>query len=86
MHVPGHTDGSTAPHLADRVLFTGDVIAQHGGEFMLGPFDLDRARAAASTRLLAALDVDIACCGPGDALVGGQVSGCVTRMGEDGGR
>jgi glyoxylase-like metal-dependent hydrolase (beta-lactamase superfamily II) len=71
LHVPGHTDGSIALHLADRVLFTGDVIAEHGGELMLGPFNLDRDRAAASMRLLAALDVDIACFGHGDALVGG---------------
>ena len=71
LHVPGHTDGSIALHLADRVLFTGDVIAEHGRELMLGPFNLDRARAAESMRLLAALDVDIACFGHGDALVGG---------------
>jgi glyoxylase-like metal-dependent hydrolase (beta-lactamase superfamily II) len=71
LHVPGHTDGSIALHLVDRVLFTGDVIAEHGGELMLGPFNLDRERADASMRLLAALDVDTACFGHGDALVGG---------------
>lgn len=71
LHVPGHTDGSIALHLADRVLFTGDVIAEHGGEIVLGPFNVDRARAAESMRLLAALDVETACFGHGDALIGG---------------
>ncbi|WP_433274332.1 MBL fold metallo-hydrolase [Pseudonocardia xinjiangensis] len=72
LHVPGHTDGSIALHLvAEGVLVTGDVIAEHGGELMLGPFNLDRERAAASMRLLAALDVEIACFGHGDAVVGG---------------
>ncbi|WP_433555688.1 MBL fold metallo-hydrolase [Pseudonocardia xinjiangensis] len=72
LHVPGHTDGSIGLHLvAEGVLVTGDVIAEHGGELMLGPFNLDRERAAASMRLLAALDVEIACFGHGDAVVGG---------------
>jgi glyoxylase-like metal-dependent hydrolase (beta-lactamase superfamily II) len=72
LHVPGHTDGSIGLHLvAEGVLVTGDVIAEHGGELMLGPFNLDRERAAASMRLLAALDVEIACFGHGDAIVGG---------------
>ncbi len=72
VHVPGHTDGSIALHLAaDGVLFTGDVLAEHGGQIMVGPFNVDRERAAASARELAALDVDTACFGHGDALVGG---------------
>jgi glyoxylase-like metal-dependent hydrolase (beta-lactamase superfamily II) len=71
VHVPGHTDGSIGLHLAaDGVLFTGDVIAEHGGELMLGPFNLDRERAAASLRVLAGIDADIACFGHGDAVVG----------------
>ncbi|WP_308282576.1 MBL fold metallo-hydrolase [Pseudonocardia nigra] len=68
--VPGHTDGSIALHLErERVLFTGDVIAEHSGELMLGPFNVDRDRAAASMRRLTGLDVDVACFGHGDAIV-----------------
>ena len=72
VHVPGHTDGSIALHLpAEGVLFTGDVIAQHEGRIMVGPFNLDRELAAASAHALAALDVHTACFGHGDAVVGG---------------
>jgi glyoxylase-like metal-dependent hydrolase (beta-lactamase superfamily II) len=72
VHVPGHTDGSVALHLAaERVLFTGDVIAQHEGQVMVGPFNLDRDLAAASARALTALDVDTACFGHGDAVLRG---------------
>jgi glyoxylase-like metal-dependent hydrolase (beta-lactamase superfamily II) len=74
--VPGHTEGSIALHLpAERVLLTGDVIAEHEGELIVGPFNLDRARAAASARRLAefATDngVETACFGHGDPVVGG---------------
>ena len=72
VHVPGHTDGSIALHLpAERVLFTGDVLAEHEGRILVGPFNLDREQAAASARALAALDVDTACFGHGEPLVGG---------------
>jgi glyoxylase-like metal-dependent hydrolase (beta-lactamase superfamily II) len=71
VHAPGHTDGSIALHLpAERVLFTGDVIAEHEGRLMVGPFNLDRDLAARSAQVLAALDVDTACFGHGTALVG----------------
>jgi hypothetical protein len=38
---------------------------------ILGPFNLDRQAAAASFRLLAGLDADIACFGHGEPVVGG---------------
>ncbi|MFC4004733.1 MBL fold metallo-hydrolase [Prauserella oleivorans] len=69
--IPGHTAGSMALYLpGERVLFTGDTIAEHGGEIMLGVFNQDRQRTVASLRRLAELDTDIACFGHGDPLVG----------------
>lgn len=70
--IPGHTDGSIAIHLPEHgVLFTGDAVANVAGTIMLGVFNLDRERAAASFRRLAALDADVACFGHGDPIVGG---------------
>jgi glyoxylase-like metal-dependent hydrolase (beta-lactamase superfamily II) len=72
LSVPGHTDGSVALHLpADGVLFTGDLIAEWNGEPIPGPFNVDPDTAVRSSRRLAALpDVDIACFGHGEPLVG----------------
>jgi glyoxylase-like metal-dependent hydrolase (beta-lactamase superfamily II) len=71
LHGPGHTDGSIALHLpGPRVLFTGDTVAEHGGAVILGPFNLDRARAAASFRRFVALDVDLALPGHGEPITG----------------
>ncbi|MFJ3803672.1 MBL fold metallo-hydrolase [Streptomyces sp. NPDC090088] len=69
VHVPGHTDGSIALHLpAYGVLFTGDAVAASpvDGSVLLGVFNLDRTRAVASFRRLAALEADVACFGHGD--------------------
>ncbi|MFE2066352.1 MBL fold metallo-hydrolase [Streptomyces sp. NPDC059467] len=69
IHVPGHTDGSIALHLPSHgVLFTGDAVAAAPvtGSVMLGVFNLDRARAVASFRRLAALETQVACFGHGD--------------------
>jgi glyoxylase-like metal-dependent hydrolase (beta-lactamase superfamily II) len=69
---PDHTDGSMALLLQrPRVLFTGDTMAEHQGQFVLGPFNLDRDRTAVSFRALAELDVDVACFGHGQPVVGG---------------
>ncbi|MGY0488394.1 MBL fold metallo-hydrolase [Streptomyces sp. WG-D5] len=71
---PGHTDGSIGIHLPEHgVLFTGDAIAVSpvDGQVMLGVFNLDRARAVASYRRLAALDSEVACFGHGDPVTGG---------------
>jgi len=69
--VPGHTPGSIALHLpAHGVLITGDTIAEHQGDVVLGPFNTDRARAWQSLQHLAALDVDVACFGHGDPVIG----------------
>ncbi|MGG2465440.1 MBL fold metallo-hydrolase [Streptomyces sp. RGM 3693] len=65
LHVPGHTPGAIALHLPEsRLLFPGDAIATDpaGVRALLGPFNVDRARALASFRRLAALDdVDTVC-------------------------
>jgi glyoxylase-like metal-dependent hydrolase (beta-lactamase superfamily II) len=63
---PGHTDGSIALFLpGPRAVITGDIAARHDGEVILGVFNLDAARAARSFRLIAQLDVDVACFGHG---------------------
>jgi glyoxylase-like metal-dependent hydrolase (beta-lactamase superfamily II) len=63
---PGHSDGSLALYLrTPRVLFTGDTIAEHDGQVMLGVFNLDRERTAESFRQLAQFESDIACFGHG---------------------
>jgi glyoxylase-like metal-dependent hydrolase (beta-lactamase superfamily II) len=71
IEVPGHTPGSIAIHLPDeRVLLTGDNVASLGGRAILGPFNVVRQDAIASFRRLAEMDVDIACFGHGDPIVG----------------
>jgi hypothetical protein len=66
------------PCRVDRELVDGDVV--HIGvealvvatpdHTLLGPFNLDRERAAASLRVLAELDADVACFGHGQPVVG----------------
>lgn len=68
---PGHTDGSMALLLQrPRVLSTGDTVAEHQGQIVLGPFNVDRDRAVVSFRALAELDTDVACFGHGQPIVG----------------
>jgi glyoxylase-like metal-dependent hydrolase (beta-lactamase superfamily II) len=68
---PGHTPGSIALHLPDdRVLFTGDNIASLGAKPILGPFNVAREEAIESFRRLSQLDIDIACFGHGDPIIG----------------
>lgn len=75
LHVPGHTPGSIAVHLPGaRALFTGDTVAEHGGEVIPGVFNTDRGQLAASLRRLAGLDVDLAAFGHGDPLLTGAAA------------
>jgi len=68
---PGHTDGSIALYLPRHgVVITGDIAAEYQGETILGVFNLDRTVAAGSFRRIAELDVDVACFGHGEPLVG----------------
>jgi len=70
--VPGHTPGGVAlllPRLG--VLFTGDTIASHEGDPILGVFNIDRVAAIESVRKQAGLDVEVACFGHGAPIVGG---------------
>jgi glyoxylase-like metal-dependent hydrolase (beta-lactamase superfamily II) len=72
VHVPGHTPGSLALHLPHLgVLFTGDTIASHEGQVILGVFNVDRDEAIRSLRKQARLGVEVACFGHGAPLVGG---------------
>ncbi|MFG3509765.1 MBL fold metallo-hydrolase [Streptomyces sp. NPDC047821] len=74
VHTPGHTDGSIAVHLPRHgVLFTGDTVASVG-QVTLGVFHVDRPRAAASMRRLAALAPETVCCGHGDPVTGGAAA------------
>jgi glyoxylase-like metal-dependent hydrolase (beta-lactamase superfamily II) len=68
--VPGHTPGSVAFHLpGPGVLFTGDTIARApDGTVMLGVFNADPPRAAASFDRQAELAPAIACFGHGAPL------------------
>lgn len=71
LSVPGHTDGSIAFYLPKhRVLFCGDTIASHEGQVILGVFNSDPERASESFRRQSELDVDVACFGHGDPVVG----------------
>ncbi|WP_414169542.1 MBL fold metallo-hydrolase [Streptoverticillium reticulum] len=71
VHVPGHTPGSIALHLpSSGVLFTGDTIA-NVQQLMPGVFNLDQEKTLASFRRQAELDVETACFGHGDPIVGG---------------
>lgn len=71
MHVPGHTAGSIALYdETAKLLFTGDTIASHAGAPILGVFNVDRGQTIASLKRLAELDVDVACFGHGEPLVG----------------
>jgi glyoxylase-like metal-dependent hydrolase (beta-lactamase superfamily II) len=51
-------------------LFTGDVATENQGYVILGPFNHDRAKARASFRRFADLDVDTVCFGHGQPLLG----------------
>ncbi len=69
--VPGHTPGSIALFVPEnRVLFAGDTIAESDGRILLGPFNVDRAQAWDSLHRQADMDVDIACFGHGNRVVG----------------
>jgi glyoxylase-like metal-dependent hydrolase (beta-lactamase superfamily II) len=69
---PGHTAGSVAVLFEeDGVLVAGDAIASVDGAPIVGVFNVDRLQATATFQRLAALDVDIACFGHGQPLVGG---------------
>jgi glyoxylase-like metal-dependent hydrolase (beta-lactamase superfamily II) len=67
---PGHTPGSIALHLRRHgVLITGDTVAEHQGQVVLGPFNTDRSGAWASLQRLAALDVEATCFGHGEPVL-----------------
>jgi len=64
--LPGHTAGSIAIHLPEQgVLFTGDTMAEHAGEVIVGVFNLDHIETARSVRRLASLPAELVCPGHG---------------------
>ncbi|MBQ1019213.1 MBL fold metallo-hydrolase [Micromonospora sp. D93] len=70
LHVPGHTPGSIALHLASSgVLFPGDIVATMEGRAILGPFNVDRNQAIASFRRLASLEVEALCVPHGEPVL-----------------
>jgi glyoxylase-like metal-dependent hydrolase (beta-lactamase superfamily II) len=70
--VPGHTPGSLALLLPEQgVLFTGDTVAFHEGQPILGVFNVDREEAIRSLKKQAALEFETACFGHGPPIVGG---------------
>ncbi|MEU7800433.1 MBL fold metallo-hydrolase [Micromonospora arborensis] len=72
LHVPGHTPGSIALHLASSgVLFPGDIVATTEGRAILGPFNVDRDQAVASFRRLASLEVEALCVPHGEPVLKG---------------
>ncbi|MFG1867276.1 MBL fold metallo-hydrolase [Micromonospora arborensis] len=78
LHVPGHTPGSIALHLASSgVLFPGDIVATTEGRAILGPFNVDRDQAIASFGRLAALEVEALCVPHGEPVLKG--AGAVLR-------
>ena len=71
LSVPGDTPGSIALHLLESgMLLTGDTIAEHQGNVVLGPFNTDRDEAWRSLEPLIALDVGVACFGHGQPVIG----------------
>lgn len=81
---PGHTPGSVAYYLPEpRALFTGDTIARSpDGRVMLGVFNVDPAQAVTSFKRQAELDVDVACFGHGEPLIGS--AGALLRAAAEG--
>ncbi|RCG32398.1 MBL fold metallo-hydrolase [Sphaerisporangium album] len=68
---PGHTHGSIAIHLPEAgVLFTGDTVAHHEGQVILGVFNHDRAETIRSFQTLATLRTTLACVGHGPPITG----------------
>jgi glyoxylase-like metal-dependent hydrolase (beta-lactamase superfamily II) len=79
IHIPGHTPGTIGLHQPERgILFCGDALfnahpmtGEDGLRLPIRAFTVDDAQARASVRKLAALDVEVLCCGHGQPIVGG---------------
>lgn len=79
IHTPGHTPGSIALYQPERqILFCGDVLfnkhpmtGEKGLRLSLPLFTLDEAQVRESARKLAALPVEVLCCGHGEPVLEG---------------
>jgi glyoxylase-like metal-dependent hydrolase (beta-lactamase superfamily II) len=79
IHTPGHTPGSIALYQPERrILFCGDAFfnknpltGKKGLQLSIPLFTLDVAQMRESARRLAALSVDVLCCGHGEPILEG---------------
>ncbi len=77
IHIPGHTPGSIGLHQPERgILFCGDALfnahpmtGEDGLRLPMRLVTVDDAQARASVRKLAALDVEVLCCGHGEPIL-----------------
>jgi len=79
IHIPGHTPGTIGLYQPERgILFCGDALfnahpmtGADGLRLPIRAFTVDDPQARKSVRKMAALDVDVLCCGHGEPIVGG---------------
>jgi glyoxylase-like metal-dependent hydrolase (beta-lactamase superfamily II) len=79
IHTPGHTPGSICLYQPERhILFCGDALfnanpltGSPGLRLPLPSVTLDGAQARQSVAKLSALDIDVLCCGHGEAILSG---------------
>ena len=82
IHIPGHTPGSIGLYQPQRgILFCGDALfnahpmtGEDGLRLPMRLVTVDSAQARDSACKLAALDIEVLCCGHGEPIVGGAAA------------